>query len=147
MTDLVMDQIDLVCADVDQTVAFYRALGLDIPEGTIWRTDSGAHHVEVRMENGFELAFNSQLLAREYNQGNPDPSANRKGNVISFRISTREEVDSLHSTLTGLGYSSSQPPYNAFWGSRYAIVEDPDGNLVGLMSPPDAGMRTGPPDI
>ena len=33
--------------------------------------------------------------------------------------------------------TSQQEPYDAFWGARYAIVEDPDGNAVGLMSPID----------
>ena len=43
--------------------------------------------------------------------------------------------------LTAAGYAGSQPPYDAFWGARYAIVEDPDGNDVGLMSPIDAQRR------
>ena len=32
-------------------------------------------------------------------------------------------------------------PSDAFQGARYAIVEDPDGNPVGLMSPIDAELR------
>ena len=38
-----------------------------------------------------------------------------------------------------------QPPFDAFWGARYAIVADPDGNDVGLMSPIDESRRTWPP--
>jgi uncharacterized glyoxalase superfamily protein PhnB len=26
---------------------------------------------------------------------------------------------------------------DTFWGARYAVIEDPDGNHVGLMSPID----------
>ena len=37
---------------------------------------------------------------------------------------------------------SQQPPFDAFWGARYAIVEDPDGNSVGLMSPVDPTRRS-----
>jgi len=33
------------------------------------------------------------------------------------------------------------PPYDAFWGSRFAVVTDPDGNAVGLMSPRDDAFR------
>jgi catechol 2,3-dioxygenase-like lactoylglutathione lyase family enzyme len=147
MTDVILDQINLVCANLDDSIAFYRALGLAIPEDTIWRTHSGAHHVDIKMENGFELALDSQALAQQYNQGSPDISAARKSNVISFRIKTPEEVDASYTNLIDLGYISSQIPYNTFWGSRYAIIEDPDGNLVGLMSPPNPDLRTGPPDI
>ncbi|MDA1073969.1 MAG: hypothetical protein O3A63_04305 [Proteobacteria bacterium] len=25
-----------------------------------------------------------------------------------------------------------KPPYDTFWGSRYAIINDPDGNNVGV---------------
>jgi hypothetical protein len=39
-----------------------------------------------------------------------------------------------------------QPPFDAFWGARYAIVADPDGNDVGLMSPIDESRRTWPPE-
>jgi hypothetical protein len=42
---------------------------------------------------------------------------------------------------------SAQPPFDAFWGARYAIVEDPDGNHIGLMSPSDPALRTAPPKV
>jgi len=32
--------------------------------------------------------------------------------------------------------------YDAFRGARYAIVEDPDGNSFGLMSPIDAARKS-----
>jgi hypothetical protein len=31
------------------------------------------------------------------------------------------------------------------WGARYAIVVDPDGNHIGLMSPSDPALRRAPP--
>ena len=33
------------------------------------------------------------------------------------------------------GHASPQEPFDAFSGSRYAVVEDPDENLVDLKSP------------
>jgi uncharacterized glyoxalase superfamily protein PhnB len=56
-------------------------------------------------------------------------------------------VDRIHDVLEGLGHRSSQPPYDTFWGARYAIVEDPDGNHVGVMSPSDPDRRRAPPDL
>ena len=64
--------------------------------------------------------------------------------VIGFRVSSRERVDELYSQLTADGYAGQQPPYDAFWGARYAIVEDPDGNPVGIMSPSDPDRRSRP---
>jgi uncharacterized glyoxalase superfamily protein PhnB len=40
-----------------------------------------------------------------------------------------------------------QAPFDAFWGARYAIVEDPDGIAVGLMSPISANRRSPPPAV
>jgi uncharacterized glyoxalase superfamily protein PhnB len=54
----------------------------------------------------------------------------------------RETVDAIYSDLTGAGYAGQQPPYDAFWGARYAVVADPDGMSVGIMSAIDPARRT-----
>jgi uncharacterized glyoxalase superfamily protein PhnB len=56
-------------------------------------------------------------------------------------------VDRLYTELTTAGYQGQQRPYDAFWGARYAVVADPDGNPVGLMSKSDPGKRTPPPAL
>ena len=60
---------------------------------------------------------------------------------------SRNAVDDRYADLVGAGYPGLQPPYDAFWGARYAIVQDPDGNDVGLMSPSDPERRSQPPAI
>jgi uncharacterized glyoxalase superfamily protein PhnB len=147
MSAPVFDQLNLVVRDMEATLRFYRAAGLDIPEASVWRTASGAHHVHVRMPSGVELEFDSAALAREYNRGWREPSESASRCVISFRMAEREAVDRLCGELAGLGYTVSQPPYDTFWGSRYAIVLDPDGHGVGFMSPADPARRSAPPDI
>ena len=37
--------------------------------------------------------------------------------------------------------SERLPPFDAFWGSRYAEVCDPDGNVLGFHSPADHARR------
>src|SRR6516162_4378828 len=54
-----LDQVDLVISDLEAWVAFYRALGLDIPDSALWRTPSGVHHVDLRLPNGLTLHFDS----------------------------------------------------------------------------------------
>ena len=44
-------------------------------------------------------------------------------------------------SLAAEGVPVQQEPYDAFWGARYAVVSDPDGNAVGIMSPVDAARR------
>lgn len=65
--------------------------------------------------------------------------------VLGLSVETREAVDDLYADLTERGHPARQPPYDAFWGSRYAILEDPDGNPVGIMSPSDESKRSAPP--
>ena len=65
--------------------------------------------------------------------------------VLGFRIPTREGVDQRFSSLTSTGCRGLQPPFDAFWGARYAIVGDPDGIAIGLMSPIDPTRQTAPP--
>src|SRR5438128_1214082 len=57
----------------------------------------------------------------------------------------RNAVDETFGRIVAAGHRAQQSPYDAFWGARYAIVEDPDGNAVGLMSPIDEARRTAPP--
>ena len=53
--------------------------------------------------------------------------------VVGLRVETRAEVDRLYAVATAAGHPGLQPPHDAFWGARYAIVEDPDGLAVGLQ--------------
>jgi uncharacterized glyoxalase superfamily protein PhnB len=141
----VLKGLNLVVQDMNATLAFYRRLGLEIPDSGVWRTETGAHHVEVSMPNGLDLDFDSAELAKSYNAGWRPNGGSR--NVIGFSLPTREAVDAHYAELTAAGYTGLQPPYDAFWGARYAIIQDPDGNHVGLMSPLDPSRRSDPPSV
>ena len=140
-----LDQLNLVASDIEATLAFYRTLGLDLPDEP-WRDEHGrAHHVEVRTPDGAGIDIDSEALARSYNAGFEAGDAQRA--VIGFSLVSREAVDALYARLTEAGAPGLQPPYDAFWGARYAIVADPDGRPVGLMSPADPARRSAPPAL
>ena len=143
----VLDQLNLVVRDMDAALAFYRRLGLRIPDNAIWRTQSGAHHVEVVMPNGLHLELDSIELARSYNAGWQKPPTAGSRSIVGFSLPSREAVDERYAELTSAGYRGRRPPVDAFWGARYAVIEDPDGNHVGLMSPKDPARRSAPPQI
>lgn len=136
--------LNLVVHDMEATLAFYRKLGVEIPESAVWRTDTGGHHVTAAKEGGVDLELDSIALAREYDAG-WEPG--HIGAVIGFLVSGRDAVDAKYAEMIEAGYESAQPPYDAFWGSRYAIVVDPDGNHVGFMSEPDPDKRAAPPEV
>jgi uncharacterized glyoxalase superfamily protein PhnB len=90
--------------------------------------------------------LDSRALARTYNRGwQRNPGG---GNVvIGFKLATRRSVDAICAKLAKAGHKVLQPPYDAFWGARYAVVADPDGNHVGIMSPSDPKKRRPPPEL
>ena len=53
--------------------------------------------------------------------GGLDPSFT--GVVLNVRVDERDEVDQLHDSAQAIGGRSLKSPYDAFWGSRYAVVE------------------------
>lgn len=131
----IFDLLNLVVSDMQASVAFYRRLGLEIPD-----TDPAfqGHHRSAQLPGGVNLDFDSAEFARHWG----GLHAGRA--VIGFKVASREGVDELYSELTGFGYAGQRPPYDAFWGARYALVEDPDGNPVGIMSPVDPDRRSRP---
>ncbi len=143
----VLNQLDLVVRDIDATVAFYRRLGLGIPDSAIWRTASGAHHMDLNLPNGFHLHFDSVALTKSFNCGWPEAPGTGTRNIVGFSMPSRESVDECYADLVIAGYTGRQPPYDTFWGARCAVIEDPDGNHVGLMSPLDPARKTAPPAL
>jgi catechol 2,3-dioxygenase-like lactoylglutathione lyase family enzyme len=135
----VLDGINLVVRDMHAMVAFYRRLGLEVADAPPpW----DRHHRTASAPEGVDFDLDSAEFAVQWDQGWPE---GRTGPVIGFRVATREAVDATYADLTGAGFAGQQPPYDAFWGARYAIVADPEGNAVGLMSPVDPTRRTAPP--
>ncbi len=134
----VFDQLNIVVRDMDAAVDFYLRLGIEIPDTL---PEWPAHHRTAAMAGEVEVEFDSTAFTAQWNTGWP---ASQPGVVIGFRVATREDVDDLYEELTGAGHVGQQAPYDAFWGARYAIVEDPSGNAVGLMSPSDPARRTRP---
>jgi len=144
MADARFDQVNIVAADLEATVAFYRRLGIDLHEP--FRTAGGApFHTSSRAAEGGLIEADSPAFAQVWNQGWRGESELAGRVVIGLRVADRGEVDRLYREATAAGGKGLQPPYDAFWGARYAIVEDPDGIAVGLMSPADEAHRSPPP--
>jgi catechol 2,3-dioxygenase-like lactoylglutathione lyase family enzyme len=136
MSELRLDQVNFVVTDMDASVAFYRKLGLTIPDtDPEWQR----HHRSAQSEQGIDIDFDSAEFATHWNRGWRGGTA-----VLGFKVESRGAVDEIYQDLVESGYQGQQAPYDAFWGARYAVVEDPDGNVVGIMSPVDPVMRSHP---
>lgn len=137
----ILDQVNLVTGDLPASVAFYRLLGVEIPDT---RPGWNDHHRTAEFGDNEVVDFDidSSGFATHWGSGEI-PS----GPLLSFRFETREAVDGRYAELIDAGYRGLREPYDAFFGARYAIVEDPGGVAVGLMSEPSEEHRSAPPDV
>ncbi|HVC15068.1 MAG TPA: VOC family protein [Acidimicrobiales bacterium] len=119
--------IELVVTDMAATLAFYRRVGLEIP------TDAdGEPHVDVSF-GGLRLAFDTEDVIRSFDPGWSRPVGGHRV-ALAFDCGTPEAVDAAWLDLTGAGYEGHVPPWDAFWGMRYAVVHDPDRTPVDLFA-------------
>ena len=145
-----LDQINIVSGNLDASLAFYRRLGVEIADDGVWRTPSGIHHVgagDHAAGSTMQFDIDSTAFARLWNRGWQGLEELRGRVVVGFKLPSRTAVDAVYADLTGAGCSGLQAPYDAFWGSRYAVIEDPDGVAVGLMSPSSPKHRSTPPEV
>lgn len=133
--------LNVVVSDMAASVEFYRRLGAALVEGG----PTEGPHVQLRTPNGFSLELDTEASVRIWHAGwRSDPASVRV--VVGFALPSRDAVDEIYADLTTAGYLGRQPPFDAFWGARYAIVSDPDGNDVGLMGPIEESRRYWPPE-
>ena len=124
-----LEVIGLVVQDMTASLAFYRRLGLEIPEGA--ETEG---HVEAPLAGGLRLAWDTVEVIRSFDPDwSPPSGSSRVG--LAFAFASPPEVDAKYRELADAGYETRKEPWDAFWGHRYAIVHDPDGNSVELFAP------------
>ena len=91
-----LNQLNIVSGNVDASIAFYRRLGVEIPEPRIWRTATGAHHVsaiEGIAPDAATLDLDSAAFAQIWNKGWAGRKDLAGRVVVGFSVSSREEVD------------------------------------------------------
>jgi uncharacterized glyoxalase superfamily protein PhnB len=122
--------VQIFCKDVHGAIAFYRLLGLDVPEPP----SVGDPHVDVELPGGSRLSFDAEQTITGMHPGwNPPATAGRV--ALAFGLESPADVDAMFELLTSAGYVGSLAPYDAPWGQRYATVLDPDGNFTDLFAP------------
>jgi catechol 2,3-dioxygenase-like lactoylglutathione lyase family enzyme len=128
MTTPRLDMIGLVVDDMARSLAFYRQLGLDIPADA-----DSEPHVEVSLPGGMRLAWDTVETVRSFD---PDyePATGSPRVALAFLHEHPAGVDATYEALIAAGADGHKPPWDAFWGQRYALVRDPDGNAVDLFA-------------
>jgi uncharacterized glyoxalase superfamily protein PhnB len=109
------------------SLAFYRLLGLDIPE-----VAEGEDFAEVITPEGYRISWNNVEMVKGIDPHWVEPVGQRIG--LAFKCDSPAEVDELYRKVLDAGYKGHKEPWDAFWGQRYAVVLDPDGSTVDLFA-------------
>ena len=126
--NLRLDLVGIVAGDIGASLEFYRRLGLDVPEDA-----EDEQHVEAVTASGLRVARDSAELIEQIDPSWSEPTGGHRI-ALAFLCPTPAEVDAKYAELAALGHGHKEP-WDAFWGQRYAVVKDPDGNPVDLFAP------------
>lgn len=118
--------IDIVVTDMNRSLAFYRTLGLPAP------ATADGPQVEIATPGGTTIGLVTEAMVRQTNPHWVEPVGQRV--TFSCRCDSPAEVDDVYAAVTGAGYDGRTAPWDAFWGQRYAMLADPDGNRVDLFA-------------
>jgi lactoylglutathione lyase len=119
--------VNLYTADIEAGVRFYRDL-LGFAETFRTPLTGTPEHVELAL-HGFVLGLGSEEAARRVHGVDASPGAPSLAVVV-----WTDDVDSAFARLTGAGVPAVQEPVDAGNGNRTALVRDPDGTLVELVT-------------
>ena len=125
--------ITLGVADLERSLAFYRALGLESPGvvGTEFVPDDNAPGGAVAL---FELK--AGLILSLYGRENLERDANvtfdapgRGEFSIGHLVGSKDEVDTVLARAEAAGATLTEEPHDRPWGIYSGYFRDPDGHL------------------
>jgi catechol 2,3-dioxygenase-like lactoylglutathione lyase family enzyme len=106
MSKPTLNQINLVCGDLSASIAFYRRLGVEIPDAGVWRTPTGGHHASAAdqsADHAIDFELDSTAFAQCWNIGWKGRTDLRGRVVVGFRMPTRTDVDDVFRDMIGAG--------------------------------------------
>ena len=121
-----LNAFGIVVGDMETSIRFYRLLGVDLPE------TPGEGHVEATLAGGARLMLDSEEVVRSFR---PDWTRERGNQLaLAFECASPAEVDETYARAVADGFTGEKEPWDAFWGQRYAQLEDPDRVPVDLYA-------------
>jgi len=119
--------VNLYTGDIEAGLHFYRDL-LGFEETFRTPTEGIPEHVELSL-NGFALGLGTVEAARRVHGVDAAP-----GSAAMVLVVWSDDVDEAFARLASGGTPIVQPPHNTGNDNRNALLRDPDGNLVEVVS-------------
>jgi uncharacterized glyoxalase superfamily protein PhnB len=121
-----LNAIGVVASNLRASIAFYRLLGVDLPE-------DGEGHIEATLPSGVRFMLDAEEVVKSFRPDWKRETGNQL--ALAFECASPAEVDELYEHVTAAGFLGEKEPWDAFWGQRYAQLRDPDGVPVDLFAP------------
>jgi lactoylglutathione lyase len=119
--------VNLYTRDMEAGLRFYRDL-LGFQETFRTPTDGTPEHVELNLD-GFAIGLGTVEAARRAHGVDPAPGTPAMAMVI-----WADDVDDTFAELTAAGTPVVQEPHDTGNNNRNALLRDPDGNLLEIVS-------------
>jgi predicted lactoylglutathione lyase len=130
---LQLGMVVLDVTDVERSIAFYRLLGLDVPDPfpdrpvALHTMDSG---VSIVLVQGFAAGVDpGWVRPAGYHQ------------ALEFYVGDDAAVDRTWLRLTSAGHHGRMAPVRNELGIYAALIDDPDGHVVLISSDPNAAPK------
>ncbi len=91
--------LGIVVRNMEASLHFYRLLGVDIPENA-----ESEQHVEVTVQGGFRIAWDTQELIKKLYPDWIEPVGH--GMALAFECDNPTEVDALYNRIVQAGYQA-----------------------------------------
>jgi len=130
-----LDAIGIIVSDIGASISFYEMLALEFPRGAATEP-----HAEAVLPSGMRLMLDTEDVIAGFDPTFTSPAG--RGRIgLAVRYDSPAEVDAAFRSIVAAGHRPHLEPFDAFWGQRYAGVQDPDGNVIDLyaaLASPDA---------
>ena len=84
------------------------------------------------MPNGTRLMFDDEAVVRSFLPAWARTDGNQV--ALAFECASPAEVDEVYARVVAAGFHGEKEPWDAFWGQRYAQLQDPDAVGVDLFA-------------
>ncbi len=122
-----LDAIGVVVSDLNRAVEFFRILGVEFEE------PGDSPHIEATLPNGLRLMLDTEELVKQFMPDWEKPIG--QGIGLAFLCENAAAVDATYQKVLDAGFTGKKEPWDAFWGQRYAMVQDADGYSYDLFAP------------
>jgi lactoylglutathione lyase len=119
--------VNLYTHDIEAGIHFYRDL-LGFVETFRTPAEGLPEHIELRL-GGFTVGLGTVEAARRVHGVQAEP-----GRPSMVLVIWTDDVDYAYELLVAAGVPALQPPHDAGNSNRNALLRDPDGNLVEIVS-------------